>query len=759
MENLLNRGFNFSILPLKLDLTQVLVDFKRFERSMIWHEFFHGKDIDQEYKEKIFKTRKTNLPKNYKSPEGLKTFLGCIRSEIMDHKNRNTVECNLPPEEIDALRELIELQKKRIITIKPCDKGAGMMILDFPEYMRACYEHLVSEKAMEDGTNKKYYSLVEEIELERTKFKIRNLIEEGLEKEILAEDEYSAMKPDEKEAAKFYCTFKVHKDHAPMTAPPVRPIVSSSGSVTENTAAYVEYHIKDVAKLHPSYLQDTPDFLRYIQKVNDGPALEDDHILVTWDVTGLYNNILHEEGLESMEQALNSRTNPEIPTDYLVKLMRVILENNLFRFNEQLWRQEVGCAMGTKPAPSYADIFMAKKIDDKIISLAQTYSRHGKSPIEIFKRFLDDIFSIFKGSTKNLHILFDEMNKIHETIKFTMNHSSPPNEPDEDRCKCKLQQSVPFLDVSCSIQNGKIETDLYRKKTDRNMYLLPTSCHPPTVTKNIPFSLCLRIVRICSTFESRENQFLNLKKLLTSRGYSERTVDSAIDRARGIPRHIALRRVLQKKEDRRPVFAITYDPRMPPIQTIQAKHWRSMVNQDPYLAEVYQQPPLTAFRRQRNLKDHLIRAKVPSDPKLYPTRRQRGMKKCNKNCSACPFVREVKSIKINNAEWKINQSLDCSVSNCIYLIQCKKENCKKVYIGETKRILKFRFAEHRGYVSTQDDTQATGAHFTSPGHSVSDMTILILEQVRSTDDMYRREREKYFIRKFNSYHKGLNRQP
>ena len=248
-------------------------------------------------------------------------------------------------------------------------------------------------------------------------------------------------------------------------------------------------------------------------------------------------------------------------------------------------------------------------------------------------------------------------------------------------------------------------------------------------------------------------------ELLINRGYSERTINSAIDRARGIPRNIALRRVLKKKEDRRPVFALTYDPRMPPIQTIQAKHWRSMVSQDPYLAEVYQQPPLTAFRRQRNLKDHLIRAKVPSDPKLHQTRRHRGMKKCNKNCSACPFIREVKSIKINNAEWKINQSLDCSVSNCIYLIQCKKENCKKVYIGETKRIMKFRFAEHRGYVTTQDETQATGAHFTSPGHSVSDMSILILEQVRSSDDVYRREREKYFIRKFNTYHKRLNRQP
>jgi non-homologous end joining protein Ku len=89
-------------------------------------------------------------------------------------------------EEIDALRELIQLQKNRVITIKPCDKGAGMIILDFPEYMRACYEHLLSEKVMEDGVSKKYYSRVEEIELERTKLKIRNLLDEGLENDILA---------------------------------------------------------------------------------------------------------------------------------------------------------------------------------------------------------------------------------------------------------------------------------------------------------------------------------------------------------------------------------------------------------------------------------------------------------------------------------------------------------------------------------------------------------------------------------------------
>ena len=120
------------------------MDFSRFERSVIWHEYFHRSERDGDAKKKIFKTNKSNLPKNYKTPDGLKTYLSSIKSEIMDHRNRNEVKSNLPEEEIQAIRDLINLQKNKIIVIKPCDKGAGIIILDYPVYMRACYQHLSS---------------------------------------------------------------------------------------------------------------------------------------------------------------------------------------------------------------------------------------------------------------------------------------------------------------------------------------------------------------------------------------------------------------------------------------------------------------------------------------------------------------------------------------------------------------------------------------------------------------------------------------
>ena len=111
METLLNKGLNFSILPYKLDMTQVWVDLKRFERSAVWTEFWHGREDQESQEPQIFKEHKTNLPKNNCVPEGLKTFLSSVRSELQDHRNRNSAECNLTKGELAALKQLQQLQK------------------------------------------------------------------------------------------------------------------------------------------------------------------------------------------------------------------------------------------------------------------------------------------------------------------------------------------------------------------------------------------------------------------------------------------------------------------------------------------------------------------------------------------------------------------------------------------------------------------------------------------------------------------------
>ena len=84
-------------------------------------------------------------------------------------------------------------------------------------------------------------------------------------------------------------------------------------------------------------------------------------------------------------------------------------------------------------------------------------------------------------------------------------------------------------------------------------------------------------------------------------------IDSAMNRARAVPRAQALRQVDRNTSDKRPVFVVSYDPRLPSISKIQQKHWRAMINQDPYPAEVFPKHPLTAFKCQKNIGDFIMK--------------------------------------------------------------------------------------------------------------------------------------------------------
>ena len=249
--------------------------------------------------------------------------------------------------------------------------------------------------------------------------------------------------------------------------------------------------------------------------------------------------------------------------------------------------------------------------------------------------------------------------------------------------------------------------------------------------------MALRIVRICTECDKRDLRLQELKELLL---------------AKKIPRNFALLKITNKKSEKRPVFVLKYDPRLPPVQSIQAKHWRSMTAQDCHLKEVFSEPPMTAYRRQNNLRDILIKAKVPPAPNRYPQRQNKGMSRCGKDCTTCPYVKTGKTVTIT---WHLNKNLTCVTHNCVYLLECKK--CDKRYIGETGRMLKARFSDHRGYINNQVIGVTTGDHFNLPGHSLANLQVTILEQVKKEDEQYRKERESYFINKFNTFYSGINK--
>ena len=217
-------------------------------------------------------------------------------------------------------------------------------------------------------------------------------------------------------------------------------------------------------------------------------------IICTINVVGLYPHIPHCEGLEAPKIAINDGE-VEIPSERLLNLAKLILENNYFEFDEKVYRQKLGTAIGTKFAPAFANIFMGSFEN----LLLETCSYRPW----VWRRFLDDIFIIWLHGRERLDEFLLALNSYHESIKFTWEIGNG---------------KISFLDVMISFNGRKFSTDVYHKPTDTHQYLNFKSCHPQHVKKAIPYSQALRLKRICDSEDVYKRREKELKGFLWKRG-------------------------------------------------------------------------------------------------------------------------------------------------------------------------------------------------------------------------------------------------
>ena len=139
---------------------------------------------------------------------------------------------------------------------------------------------------------------------------------------------------------------------------------------------------------------------------------------------------------------------------------------------------------------------------------------------------------------------------------------------------------------------------------------------------------------------------------------------------------------------------------------------------------------------------------------------------------SAPACTEVVS-KVTGYLDNITQVVSCTTERAIYYWNCNKPNCQDCqknkdtgeiissneYVGKTRREYKKRISEHRDYVKREDKEQPAGEHFNKKGHSVHNLSGLVLEQVHSKDPFVLKAREHQLIQKFDSYRRGLNKEP
>ena len=218
--------------------------------------------------------------------------------------------------------------------------------------------------------------------------------------------------------------------------------------------------------------------------------------------------------------------------------------------------------------------------------------------------------------------LGDYLNHIHPSIEFTSSHSST---------------NVSFLDVNVSLTNdGDVSAGLCAEPTDGHQHLLYSSCHPLHAKGAIPFSLALRLRRICSTDETFNLRAAQLTTYLLRRGYKRSFVTGQIQRAADVPRAVALQAEDVGKPTRVP-FTTNFNPSLPHISDIVKKHYHLLLSSD-RCGGVFPHLPVVAFRRSPNLRDLLVSAKLSSNSTSPHPRLPSGSYRCGKNCATCPYI-------------------------------------------------------------------------------------------------------------------------
>ena len=464
-----------------------------------------------------------------------------------------------------------------------------------------------------------------------------------------------------------------------------------------------------------------------------------------------------------------------------MKLVKLVMEKNIFTFDNQHWLQLLGTSMGSRVSPTWANLFYGV-LEKKIL---QNCPQHLKDLIFLWKRFIDDILLIFTGSWQQFLELFDYLNSTHTTIKY----DTPCYYPDQNSCN--------FLDLKISISENKIRTDLFRKDTDRPRALLPSSAHPNHIPNNIIYSMAFRLLRICDSEEKFEARLEELKsEFLIPRNYKSKLIDLQFAKVRQLPgetfnekRNLALLKKTRTKNTDRVIAPFDFNPVLPKHANVLAKHHKTMLIDNPDLKKVFPQPPMASLRQGPNLRNLLCKSTLPKlsrNPKRTSHRNANGWRRCSKitgrQCPVCPLT-PTSALSVTSHltgyTHTIRAPLNCKSENVIYVWKCTKcghnfdtntsnnthqpQNINpnsegSMYCGMTKQKFSARMSEHRDYAKFNKTEEPSGSHFNRAGHSFHQMQGLAVEQVKNKDPFILKAREAWLIKKFDCYRNGLNKE-
>ena len=477
--------------------------FDKIEETFNKHKHFEIHPQPPKPKDHPFHLKSTWVPPNYNHVGPKPPTLDDFRRFQLSSDPPSDPPHNLSPELQTALRDLIQ---DRDITIKKSDKGGGITVMDTEAYIAQIHNEHLSDR-----------NTYEPLDFDPTPAYVHesnDLIDRLYSQGLIDFERREFLRPVK--PARLPIFYGLPKTHKPGI--PLRPIVSGFDSPTDQFSKFMTEHLKPLAASLPSHIKDSFDMKRFLDTI---PPLPDDTFLVTADIKSLYTNIPIDEGIETVCHYIDTHRHllqfKPPPTMTFRHILNHILHRNSFRFLNQIYHQVSGTAMGCRMAPPYANIFLAP-LDQRILDLSD-YISH-------LKRFIDDLFFIFRGSLEELLALEKLINNLHPHIKFTFVHS---------------RHGIPYLDLFIYLdKDRRLRTSVYQKPSDCCAYLHWSSHHSAHVKIGLIKGQVIRFNRLFDVDEDLHKHLHKFTISLLVQGFSLDIINKGIKAGLSASQHDAL---------------------------------------------------------------------------------------------------------------------------------------------------------------------------------------------------------------------------
>ena len=230
-------------------------------------------------------------------------------------------------------------------------------------------------------------------------------------------------------------------------------------------------------------------------------------VIAIFDIESIFTTIPFQETIDlCVENLFQDRTHVDnLSKDSFRELLARTMSESLILFDQELYKQHDGVAMGSPLRPTFGNIFLC--YHEKI--WLQNCPSEFK-PV-IYRRYVEDTFLLFR-SKHHIEKFQNYLNCQHKNIKFI---SETENE-----------NSISFLDIKITRDNNEFVTTVYHKPTSSRALTKFGSFIPKSYKYNLLLTLLHRALKFCSNFE-RFHQEID-KTIFGNNGYPKSFIDFCI---------------------------------------------------------------------------------------------------------------------------------------------------------------------------------------------------------------------------------------